>query len=82
MGQAGDRYICAIVNLWSLRRNRVMLWIVSIALSIACVVLGVISLRRGRRAWGIGLIALGLLIFVAPLPTLSIKVELPPAAKH
>jgi hypothetical protein len=59
-----------------------MLWILSIAFSIVCIVLGAISLRRRRRAWGIGLIALGLLVFVAPLPTLSVKVELPPAAQH
>ncbi len=59
-----------------------MLWIVALAFLVACIALGVISLRRKHHVWAVIWFALGILVFVTPLATLSIKVELPPAAKH
>jgi len=58
------------------------IWLGAIAFSIACLVLGVINLRRRRRAWGIGLVALGLLVFVVPLTTVSVRIEFPPAEQR
>ncbi len=60
-----------------------MQWIpfaATLAFSFACVVLGVICLKRRRRVLGALLIVLGALVLVAPVATLEIKVDLPPVA--
>lgn len=59
-----------------------MLWLISITLSLFCLLLGVINWKRRRRLWGGVLIVVGLLVFVAPLPTMRIKVDLPKAARQ
>ena len=52
--------------------------VVGLALSIGCVVGGVIVWRRQRRLWGAALIGLGLFVLLSPIPTLQIKVEILP----
>ena len=59
-----------------------MLWMIAGTICVGCLVLGVLCWKRGRRVWGAVWFALGLVVAIAPLPTLSIKVELPPAARR
>jgi Na+/proline symporter len=58
-----------------------ILWLFSIAVSAAGIVAGVIFWKRRRRIWGALLVGLGLFVLLAPLPTLQVKVELPPAMR-
>lgn len=51
-----------------------------LAVVAGCFLLSVIEFRRQHRKRGLVFLVVGLLILLAPLPTLSIKVELPPAA--
>jgi hypothetical protein len=59
----------------------IALVIAGLALSIGCVVGGVIVWRRQRRVLGAALIGLGLFVSLSPIPTLQIKVEIPPTQR-
>jgi hypothetical protein len=60
-----------------------MFWFIAgIVVCIASIIGGVIAWKRTRRVLGGLLIAFGLFIILAPLPTLRVTVELPPVAQH
>jgi hypothetical protein len=46
-----------------------------------CVARGVADIRQRRYAWGVVGLLVGLAVAIAPLTSLSIKVDLPPASR-
>jgi Flp pilus assembly protein protease CpaA len=52
-----------------------------VATALFCIVRGVADIRQRRYPWGIVGLLLGIAMIVAPLSTISVKIDLPPATR-
>jgi len=62
--------------------NALRIWlIVGLVAALFCIVRGIVDIRQRRYAWGVIGVLVGVALMLAPTPSMSVKVDIPPPTR-